>query len=242
MCCFEGNQCLSWRVLSHTCNIVRLCWENHAVKYHVHYIKSLRYAWRQCRKVSQTCRKICFFFYTSRCFFCTSQIDDVSMNDVTSTHVWEITSCPGLEFNDVTSCFNRKYLGPNGPRYFRVKHSVTPLNFSSPGQEYIITLSGLWSSGPNIPNHHIESLEDKTGHDPPRSRAPPLTKRQSRLYLRIFRQGLSRRDVRSGDTSGGRKCFPSYMHRNRSCLNVFLLIHGWRKSRFFCRAQSKSIL
>ena len=52
-------------------------------------------------------------------FFCTSQINDVSMNDVKSTHIWEIASCPSLEFNDVTSCFNRKYRGPLGPRYFR---------------------------------------------------------------------------------------------------------------------------
>ena len=70
-------------------------------------------------------------------FFCTTQIDDISMNDVTSPHVWEITSCPWLEFNDVTSCFNGKYLGPNGPRYFRVTHLATSLNFSSIGQEYI---------------------------------------------------------------------------------------------------------
>ena len=28
-------------------------------------------------------------------YFCTSQIDDISMNDVTSMHVWEISSCPG---------------------------------------------------------------------------------------------------------------------------------------------------
>ena len=42
-------------------------------------------------------------------FFYTSQIEDGSMNDVTSTHIWEITSCPELEFNDVTKCFNRKH-------------------------------------------------------------------------------------------------------------------------------------
>ena len=72
-------------------------------------------------------------------FFCTSQIDNVSMSEVTCPHVEK--KLPALGWNLMKSprvSIESMYLGPNGPRYLRLKHSETALNFSSPGQEYII--------------------------------------------------------------------------------------------------------